>query len=204
MEVSYFVECEKKARKTRDVNNLPCFIASQDGLPNKNVLVLSTKQNLPISSPESIEYIRTNSPMTISFTGKQVLIYQKNKKSQGSNEKLNFVIDENTEVFNGCSFTLKNEFWVAGGSGNARYQVRNNQRSYINNFQLKKIDNCAFKTMDRLPFGFARGGCNTFTIQLVEQSWLCFGDMTRFNDNTAMTSKQCYAWVDIAIELRLM
>ena len=70
MEVSYFVECEKKARKTRDVNNLPCFIASQDGLPNKNVLVLSTKQNLPVSSPESFEYVRTNSPMTISFTGK--------------------------------------------------------------------------------------------------------------------------------------
>jgi len=71
MELSYFVECEKKATKTRrDVNNLQCFIASQDGLPNKNVLVLSTKRNLPISSPDNIEYLRTNLPMIISFTGK--------------------------------------------------------------------------------------------------------------------------------------
>jgi len=39
-------------------------------------------------------------------------------------ENINFGIDDVTEVFNGCSFTLKNEFWVAGGSGNARTQVR--------------------------------------------------------------------------------
>ena len=74
MELSYFVECEKEARKTRDVNNLPCFIASQNGLPKKDVLVLSTKRNLPVSSQDSIEYLRTNSPMTISFTGDQALI----------------------------------------------------------------------------------------------------------------------------------
>ena len=74
MELSYFVECKKEARKTRDVNNLPCFIASQNGLPKKDVLVLSTKRNLPVSSQDSIEYLRTNSPMTISFTGDQALI----------------------------------------------------------------------------------------------------------------------------------
>ena len=70
MELSYFVECEKVARRTRDVGNLPCFIASQTGLQNKNVLVLSTKRNLPVSSPDSIDYLRTNSPMTISFEGR--------------------------------------------------------------------------------------------------------------------------------------
>ena len=82
MEVSYFVECNKKVSRSSEKNlELPCFIPSQANLTEQNVLVLSTKRNQPISSPTtSTQYLRTNVPMTIPFTGTIKFFYRIVKK----------------------------------------------------------------------------------------------------------------------------
>ena len=114
MELSYFVKCSTKiVRSYQSSNNLPCHIASEaeKNLTEKHVLLLSTKHEL-------------NIPMTASFTGNWIDFLNCVNYFIGQiTNQIHFTIDDGITIFNACSFTLKNELWIAGGSWPTKRQV---------------------------------------------------------------------------------
>ena len=78
--------------------------------------------------------------------------------ASGKNDRdLNFVIDDNAEVYGSCSLTWRGEHFVFGG----------NYKEY----QIAKIVGCELKNVGELPFRHDFGGCANMADNRV---YLCF------------------------------
>ena len=73
------MECsENVSTMSKSVGELPCLIETQANLTEQHVMILSTKQNLPIETESSLQQLeRTNHPMTVSFNGESIFFRSK-------------------------------------------------------------------------------------------------------------------------------
>ena len=112
--------------------------------------------DLSPSTPVLILYkLETNKPALISASG----LYK----------QISFDKGENTEVYQSCGLTWKNQFYIFGGYWHKKTQI-------------STITNCELRNIGRLPFDFAYGACTNVADK---KFYLCFHD----DRNTA---QQCH------------
>ena len=119
---------------------IPKKTTMPDSSPRNHVLILSTWQS-------------ENEPIITDASGLD-------------NRDFYFKYGENTEAYESCGLTFKNQFFMYGGS---------KQKT-----QISQIVNCELKRIGQLPFDFRLGACTNVANQ---KFYLCFD----YYD-----SRQCY------------